>query len=495
MNSEHLGTHPRAGFVGRSREVVRPGIRLTLAERKSLLFFIDLLLINASLLIAATIWVDFTPSITTMVAYAKWFITLSLLWWISATLLDIYNLERAPKLSGTLTATGVAALLTAIVYVLVPVVTPPITSRSYVAGFLLLSTASVVLWRLVYVKAFSRAVFQRRVLVAGTGGTTKVLFHELAEARKTSDAPPFAGTGYQIVGLVTESRDYYSTGDSGLRVLGDFRQLVRIARQNHVDEIAVALDEGCTVDSQVYEALLDCNELGWRLSTLPNLYERLTARLPVEYAARDLESLPQYDETAGHHLYRATKRVMDVVLALAGCIPLALLIPWVALGNRIFAPGPLFYRQQRMGKGGRPFAVIKFRSMVVDAERATGAIWSRVGDSRITPVGKFLRKARLDELPQILNVLKGEMSMVGPRPERPCFVGELGRELPVYRARHSVPPGITGWAQIRYHYGASVEDSRVKLEYDLYYVKHASLYMDLLILLQTVPTMLRMKGQ
>jgi exopolysaccharide biosynthesis polyprenyl glycosylphosphotransferase len=379
--------------------------------------------------------------------------------------------------------------------VFIPFFTPQIASRSYVGGFILLGTGSIMAWRFLYAKGFSQPAFQRRVLIAGTGSNAQVLFRELVVAKEHDNANPFEGTGYQIVGLLTDVPDEMSSEETGLPVLGDIHQLVRIARQYGVDEIAVALDEQCVIDPQVYEVLLDCHELGWQLSTLPNLYERLTYRLPVEYAARDVETLPVYTETAGYRLYKASKRLIDVLFALAGLLPLALLAPFVALGNRLTSPGPLFYRQQRMGRGGRSFAVIKFRSMVVDAEKATGAVWSSNGDSRITPMGNFLRKTRLDELPQIINVLKGEMSMVGPRPERPNFVGRLGVELPVYRARHAVLPGITGWAQICYRYGNTVEDSRVKLEYDLYYVKHAGLYLDILILLQTLRVVFGLKGQ
>ena len=479
----------------RSATGFRLGVGLTSSERKALLAMVDVLLINASLLIAATIWVGFDLSPVALVAYAKWFITLTLLWWVCGTIFDVYNLKLTTSASSFVAASGLAALLTTVIYVLIPIVTPAIVSRSYVGGFILLSTGAIMAWRLVYAKGFSQPAFQRRVLIAGTGSTAQVLFRELVVAKEHGEDNPFAGTGYQIVGLLTDAYSEVPSDEVGLPVLGDMNQLVRIARQYGVDEIAVALDEQCVVDPQVYEVLLDCHELGWHLSTLPNLYERLSARLPVEYAARDLETLPVYNETAGYRLYRAVKRLIDVAFALAGMLPLAMLVPFVALGNRLWSPGPLFYRQQRMGRGGRSFAVIKFRSMVVDAEKATGAVWSSNGDSRITRMGNLLRKTRLDELPQIINVLKGEMSMVGPRPERPNFVGRLGLELPVYRARHAVKPGITGWAQIRYRYGNSVEDSRVKLEYDLYYVKHAGIYLDILILLQTVPTMLRFKGQ
>jgi len=498
VNNEHIVTHPPAELIQnrvRSALALRKGVRLTAAERKLFLAVVDLVLINAALVIAATIWVGFDLSLVAVVVYAKWFMTLSVLWWACGTIFDVYNLKLANNVSSILAASGLAALMTTITYVLIPVVTPAIVSRGYVAGFILLGTGSIMAWRFLYAKGFSQPAFQRRVLIAGTGSTTQVLFHELVVAKELGNDNPFAGTGYQIVGLLTDACGEISSDEVGLPVLGDMNQLVRIARQYGVDEIAVALDEQSAVDPQVYEVLLDCHELGWQLCTLPNLYERLASRLPVEYAARDLETLPVFNETASYRLYIAAKRLIDVLFALAGLLPLALLVPFVALGNRLWSPGPLFYRQQRMGRGGHTFAVIKFRSMVVDAEKATGAVWSSNGDSRITPMGNFLRKTRLDELPQIINVLKGEMSMVGPRPERPNFVGRLGLELPVYRARHAVKPGITGWAQIRYRYGNSVEDSRMKLEYDLYYVKHASLYLDVLILLQTIPTMLRFKGQ
>jgi lipopolysaccharide/colanic/teichoic acid biosynthesis glycosyltransferase len=195
-------------------------------------------------------------------------------------------------------------------------------------------------------------------------------------------------------------------------------------------------------------------------------------------------------------LYVAAKYCLDMALALVGLLFLGVVVlPLVAIANALTSPGPIFYRQERLGKGGRPFTLIKLRSMVRDAERCSGVVWCGKDDPRITPVGRFLRKTRLDELPQLLNVLRGEMSIVGPRPERPHFVGQLAHTFPLYRARHAVKPGITGWAQVHYEYGDSVEDARIKLEYDLYYVKHASLYLDLLTLLHTVRIVLGAKGQ
>jgi lipopolysaccharide/colanic/teichoic acid biosynthesis glycosyltransferase len=185
---------------------------------------------------------------------------------------------------------------------------------------------------------------------------------------------------------------------------------------------------------------------------------------------------------------------MDIVAGALGLAAMGVCVPFVAAFNALACPGPLFYRQTRVGWGGREFEMLKFRSMIPDAEAAEGAVWACAGDARVTPIGRFMRKTRLDELPQMWNVLKGEMSVIGPRPERPEFVEELAQALPFYRARHAVRPGITGWAQVRFNYGNSVEDAKVKLEYDIYYVKHVGPFLDLRIALQTVWVMLGLRG-
>jgi lipopolysaccharide/colanic/teichoic acid biosynthesis glycosyltransferase len=214
----------------------------------------------------------------------------------------------------------------------------------------------------------------------------------------------------------------------------------------------------------------------------------------VEYAERDLSLIASAPDNPGQRLYQISKRFVDVTLALIGLLAMGVMIPFVALANALTSPGPLFYRQHRITQGGRPFIMIKFRTMVIDAEKSCGVVWATDCDPRVTLIGRWMRRLRLDELPQVINVLQGEMSVVGPRPERPQLVSEISAALPIYRARHSVRPGITGWAQIRYRYGDSVEDARIKLEHDLYYIKHAGLFQDILIILQTLPTMLRGEG-
>jgi lipopolysaccharide/colanic/teichoic acid biosynthesis glycosyltransferase len=194
-------------------------------------------------------------------------------------------------------------------------------------------------------------------------------------------------------------------------------------------------------------------------------------------------------------VFGAAKRLFDLMTSVLGLLVLGLALPCIALANAIWSRGPLFYWQARVGKGGRTFPLVKLRTMVPDAEQDIGAVWSQEHDERITPVGRFLRRSRLDELPQCWNILRGEMSLVGPRPERPEIVAYLIKQVPFYQARHAVRPGITGWAQVRYRYGSSVNDALVKLQYDLYYIKHQSMYLELSILVKTAAVMLGLRGR
>ena len=278
-------------------------------------------------------------------------------------------------------------------------------------------------------------------------------------------------------------------------VLGGRDVLVPMASALHIDELILAITQRHAIADDLFDELLRCREMGVHVTTMSSVYENLTGRVPVQHVGRDLYlALPSGDRPS-ERVYTAVKRLFDVVVAAFGMIVLAVVAMFVAIGNHFNSPGPLFYQQDRVGKGGKPFLVYKFRSMIPDAEAETGAVWATTNDDRITPVGRFLRKTRLDELPQFINVLKGEMSLIGPRPERPEFVEHLAQSIPFYRARHAVRPGITGWAQVSYRYGSSDDDARIKLEYDLYYVNHMSPLLDIRIMLRTIQVMLAFKGQ
>jgi exopolysaccharide biosynthesis polyprenyl glycosylphosphotransferase len=378
-----------------------------------------------------------------------------------------------------------------------PWFSPPLDHRIYALGLVLLTTVSLISWRVLYTRVFVHTAFSLRGIVVGSGMSALKLAHAInqideQEKDDADDTSPYIG--YELVGRVVDGVP--DTRDDDIPVIGDMRKLVYLARQHEVHEIILAPEDDSELSPETLEILLDCRELGFRVSNLASVYERLTGRLPVEYANYNLQLLLSPADSPVFRLHQATKRVMDVLLSIIGLLLLGLVLPFVALGNALTSPGPLFYRQERMGKGGRPFTLVKLRSMSLDAECSSGgAVWCGDNDPRITPVGRFLRKTRLDEVPQLVNVLRGEMSLVGPRPERPHFVGELARTFPLYRARHAIKPGVTGWAQVKYEYGNSVEDARNKLEYDLYYVKHTSFYLDFLILLHTVRTIIGMKGQ
>jgi lipopolysaccharide/colanic/teichoic acid biosynthesis glycosyltransferase len=224
------------------------------------------------------------------------------------------------------------------------------------------------------------------------------------------------------------------------------------------------------------------------------MYEALTERVPVEHVRNDWLLPSQVTGGQTSLTYRLFVHLLDWSFGLLAGLILLVVGPLVVLLIKLTSPGPILYRQIRLGRGGVPFEVLKFRSMVVDAEGELGPQWAALDDPRVTRVGRFLRVTRLDELPQVLNILRGDIHLVGPRPERPEFIAELEQEIPFYRARLAVKPGLTGWAQVKYHYGNTVEDALIKLEYDLYYIKNRSAVLDLSILLKTAGVILLFRG-
>lgn len=322
--------------------------------------------------------------------------------------------------------------------------------------------------------------FKPRVLVLGTGSRANLV----RKAAKDGELG-----GLNIVGYVQLNNE--STPDGkGLIVAGD-KSLVDLVGEADVDQIVLAVDD--RRKALPVQEILDCKMSGISVVDLLTFFERETGKVRLDIMNPSWLFLS--DGFRLNALRRVSKRVFDIGCALL-ILPFALplmLLTGIAVFLESGGRGPVFYRQTRVGENGRLFQIVKFRSMRVDAE-TDGPRWAAAGDSRITLVGAFIRKTRLDELPQIYNVLKGEMSFVGPRPERPEFTRQLRNSIPYYTERHRVKPGLTGWAQIRYPYGASEEDALHKLQYDLYYVKNYSIFMDLLILFQTAEVVLLRKG-
>jgi sugar transferase (PEP-CTERM system associated) len=296
--------------------------------------------------------------------------------------------------------------------------------------------------------------------------------------------------GYKILGYVDDRPSEAISLNNGFRVLGKSQQLQEIVAVNHASTIVVALTE--RRGTLPMQAIMDCKLRGVRVEDWPGFYEKLTGKIVVQNLRPSW--LIFSDGFTRTRFTRLVKRVFDLVLSI-----LFLAVGWpvflfVAIAIKLDTPGPVLLRQERVGERGRTFTLLKFRTMVENAETLTGPVWATEKDPRITRVGRWLRKIRLDEFPQILNVIKGEMSFIGPRPERPHFVTQLQGKIPYYAQRHTIKPGITGWAQVRYSYGATFEDAEEKLQYDLYYVKNMSLFLDMLILLYSIQVVLFGKG-
>jgi len=272
-------------------------------------------------------------------------------------------------------------------------------------------------------------------------------------------------------------------------IIGDFKQISSICRTCQIDRVIVALDE--RRGSLPLNELLQCRLKGIHVDDGISFRESLLGKLSVEHLPPS--AIIFSNGFRGVMVYKGIKRVFDLLASLFGIVLFLPLFVLIALAIKLDSRGPVFYRQERVGQDGRLFSLIKFRSMTVDAEK-DGPVWAVVNDQRVTRVGRWLRKLRLDEIAQLINVIRGEMSLVGPRPERPYFVRKLEKEIPFYCHRHAVKPGITGWAQILYPYGATREDAQEKLKYDLYYIKHLSPIMDLRIITETAKIVLLGRG-
>jgi len=336
------------------------------------------------------------------------------------------------------------------------------------------SFVAILIVRAIYSGYSDHTRFKRRVLVLGAGSRAKSML-----SLQSNDI----SEGYLCVAFLRMNKDENAIADA--YDFQDIVSLVDYARELGIDEIVIATEE--RRGKLPVKDLLTCRLSGVSVLDYSTFVERETGQ--VDLGSLNPSWLIFSDGFIGGNIDHALKRSFDVIVSVIIVTFSAPILAITAVVMLVIDPGPIFYRQQRIGLHGKPFNIIKFRSMSVDAERG-GPQWAGQNDPRITPVGRIIRATRIDEIPQVLNVLKGDMSFVGPRPERGVFVDALTEEIPYYSERHQVKPGITGWAQLNYPYGASAEDARKKLQYDLYYVKNYSIFLDLLIIIQTVRVVL-----
>jgi exopolysaccharide biosynthesis polyprenyl glycosylphosphotransferase len=324
----------------------------------------------------------------------------------------------------------------------------------------------------------------RRVLIIGAGKAG----HSLADIYRKFNPPPFLLVGFIDDDLRKQTKSYH-----GFAVIGTSEKLLDIIEAYQVSDVIVAING--EIKGETFQTILDTQERGIEVTRMPIMYEELTQRVPVEHLESDWVIRSFVDQVRVSGTYELLKRLMDILGGLVGVLIFVITFPIIAAAILLESGFPIFYRQERLGKGGRFFWILKYRSMFQDAEADGESRTAQENDPRVTRVGKLLRGTRIDEVPQFLSVVAGEISLVGPRAERPELVATFQKQIPFYRARLLVKPGLTGWAQINYGYVATVKETVVKLEYDLYYIKHRTLGMDINIVLRTIGTVLRRTGR
>jgi sugar transferase (PEP-CTERM system associated) len=395
---------------------------------------------------------------------------------------ELYNLkvvsDRREMFIRILQSLGVTSLLLAGLYFWFPTL---VIGRGVFLITAVVVAALVIGWRLCW-EWLARTVGPReRLLIIGTNAAA------ISLAKELHGRPEL---GVEITGFISADATPVGTPVLNPGVIGTVEDIPRLVKQHGVDRVVVSLADAR--GRLPMDKLLDMKLGGVMFDHVASVYEEYTGKIAVENLRPSWMIF-----SSGFRKSRvatASKRLLDLSVTGVGIVLAAPLMLATALAVKLTSPGPIFYHQVRVGQNGRLFTIHKFRSMRVDAEKVTGAVWAQRNDSRVTPVGHILRKTRLDELPQLWNVLKGDMSLVGPRPERPEFIEDLQRSIPFYGQRHVVKPGLTGWAQVSYTYGASVEDALEKLQYDLFYIKHLNVPLDLFIIVKTVKTVLLRRG-
>jgi sugar transferase (PEP-CTERM system associated) len=377
-----------------------------------------------------------------------------------------------------LQAAGAASIVLAAVYFVVPAL---MIGNGIFVSALFVFLVAILGWRLAFNQVTGSLKLEERVLFVGTGETSRVV------ARQILDQHDFA---YRVIGFIDDDASRIGERIVNPAIVGTPADIDRLIAQHQIDRIVVGLSD--RRGKLPVEELLRAKMAGIVVEEATTTYERVTGKILID----DLRPswLIFSDGFSVSRITRVMKRTIDLTLALVLAVLSLPMMVAAALLVLIEDGRPILYRQERVGENGRTFTLSKFRSMRKDAEKGGKPIWAKDGDDRVTRTGRFIRKTRLDELPQLWNVLKGDMSFVGPRPERPFFVDQLTKEIPFYQQRHAVKPGLTGWAQVKYRYGSSLEDATEKLRYDLYYIKHLSVVFDLTIVFDTVKVVLFRKG-
>lgn len=465
---------------------LRKRLQLQISERRLMLMAGDVLGVLIAVMIALFVWSVVARNqfdFEFIWPRSHWFFILTGLWLLLASANDFYELRVAANRGASAQRLILINLQMVVLYLIVFFFAQPLAlPRLFILYYAVASFFLIAVIRLLNPALSGWISARRKVLIVGTDWAAMTMIGAIG--RHAHDL-------YDIYGVIAEPDDELKD-ICGVPVVGTGKDISRLVYTEQVSELIVTSTH--ELSSEIFQGVMDAYEHGAAIVPMPLLYERITGQVPVEHMINNWAVVLPMDGGSIFNPQMAIKRVLDIIISLIGMVVFIILLPFLALIIRLDSPGDIFYSQERTGLNGRLFRIYKFRSMRADAEAKTGAVFSQKGDPRVTRVGRFMRKTRLDELPQIVNILRGDMSIVGPRPERPEHIKRLTEKIPFYRTRLVIRPGLTGWAQVRYNYGSTDEDALIKLQYDLYYIRHQSLLLDLTIILRTVYKVIQMGG-
>lgn len=463
--------------------VSKKKIHFEISERKVLLRLFDAFFVLMSLYVLSQI-LDL-QYFKFFLEKFYWSVILISYIFLFGAIFEMYNLQVASNQLQILKSVIFTTTTTVIVYLLTPVFSPVLPkNRITIVIFYFTILFALLIWRFFYVYFLASHRFLQNVVLI----CDKNQVEELVLGLENVDPH------YKITAFVNSDAD--SDADIDFNYVKEIKKedLEAFVKKNNIAEIVIASQKTDGITSDLYQQLLHLLESGNIIREYTQVYEDKTQRIPVQYISRDFYRFFPFSRSNSNKLYLLLVFIIEIGFSILGMLFCLILIPIIFVGNLIGNKGTLFYTQERIGKNGDAFKIYKFRTMVENSE-LNGVVFANSNDKRITPFGKFMRKTRMDEFPQFINVLKGDMAVIGPRPERPFFVKEIAKIMPFYETRHVIKPGLTGWAQVNYSYGETIDDSLIKLQYDLYYIKHRSIYLDLNIVFKTITTVLFYRGQ
>lgn len=429
----------------------------------------------------ASIYTDFNYIDLSNDLVYSWFLLLITYYLLFGQIFQLYNLNVSNNNFLVFKSVFITSIITTLLYVFSPYIAPSLPeNRLQIIYFFLLISIPTIIWRLFYIWIFFSPKYFKTIVVVGDSLATEKLI-ELIQFKNF----------HNIASYVSNTEINKLSNFHDVKTV----DLIELVHSSLASEIVISTSGfSKEIIKNLNKQLISLFKEGINIKSFETYYEEVTDRVPRDHLDYNFYKQINFSKNNDNHFYHFMQRVIDIVISLIGISFFIAILPLLFIANLIGNRGALFYTQNRVGFKGEIFKILKLRSMVVDAEK-NGAIWAQKNDSRITSFVKFLRTTRLDEFPQFFNILKGEMSLIGPRPERPEFVKELEEKIPFYAIRHVVRPGLTGWAQVNYPYANTIEEQETKLRYDLFYIKERSSFLNFKILIKTISTVLLLKGQ